>query len=112
MYISQRKYAEKFVSSFEMEWCKLPQSHQYADLPQLSYLSCTEEKKKKQKKKRNFILYVNQLFTNQGDPDSGSFTSTKDRKKVFITFCLVTSFEAFLAVETSTQSYLQLYKTI
>lgn len=73
MYISWRKHTEKFVSSFEMERCELTESHEYADLPQPRFLSCT--------KKKSLMLYVNQLFNNQQDPDSGGFPSAKSRKK-------------------------------
>lgn len=85
MYVSRRKYTEEFVSSFETDQCELTQSHQYADLPQLKFLSCA---------KIPLTLDVNQLFSNQRDPDPGGFTSTKGRKKLFSTFCLVISSEA------------------
>jgi len=80
-----------------LKWYELTRSHQYADLPQLKFLSCT---------KNPLTLYVNPLFSNQQDPDSGGFTSTKGRKKVFITFYLVISSEALLADEISPQRWL------
>lgn len=83
-----------------MEWCELTQCHQYADLTQLKFLSCT-------KKPQPLILYVNQVFSNQQDPDSGDFTPTKGKEKVFIIFCLVISFEALPVDEIPRWPYLQ-----